>query len=97
MTNYTDLPAANTLCQQREIVTNAIAMLDAGGAVSNLMIAPPPDMPPGQVMMSASIAIPPPTPPSFVAEVRAWLIGREADLDSQLAALGVTDPPPASA
>lgn len=97
MTDYTKVPEANALYQQREVVTNAVAMLDAGGSVSSLSIAPAPDTPPGPGIMSSAIAVPAPTPPDLVAEVRAWLIERESELDAELAALGITNPPPASA
>jgi hypothetical protein len=42
MTDYANIPDANTLHQQREIVTNAIAMLDSGGNLTHMTVSPKP-------------------------------------------------------
>lgn len=96
MTEYSSVPEVNALYQQREIITNAIAILDTGGSLSSISIAPPPGM-----MMAApigsNVALQPPTPPNVVADVRAVLVTMQADIDAQLAALGVTATPPQAA
>jgi hypothetical protein len=101
MTDYTNIPGANTLHQQREVVTQAIALLDGGGSLSSMSVAPKPiepgDAPGPMMMMGAQVYLPPPTPPATVAAVRDWLVQRQADLDAQLAAMGVTNPPEAAA
>jgi hypothetical protein len=102
MTDYTDIPDANMLHQQREVVTNAIAVLDDGGSLSYMSVAPRPlepgEAPPmGPMMMGTQVQLPPPTPPTTVAAVRDWLVQRQADLDAQLAAMGITNPPEAAA
>jgi len=91
MTAYSDVPQINALYQQRELITRAIAMLDDGGSMTNMTIRPRPDE--SMTMMSVMIAIPPPTPPDTVANIRAVLVTMQSDIDSQLAALGVTDAP----
>jgi hypothetical protein len=89
MTEYSDVPDVSALYQQREIVSAAITTIDGGGNLTSITIAPTgaPGMP---VMM------PPPTPPETLADIRAWLVTRQADIDAQLAALGVVNPPPAA-
>jgi hypothetical protein len=103
MTEYSNLPDASTLYQQREAVTNAITMLDGGGSVSSMNFAPaPPDpeapMPtvPSMFFISA-VTLPPPTSPEAVAAVRGMLVERQATIDAELAMLGVTNPPAAAA
>jgi len=96
MTEFTDVPAANDLYNERKLVDSAIALLDDGGNMTFFTIeqAPPPE---GTLPTTTSppvrVTMPPPTPPDTVTNIRAWLVQRQADIDSQLAALGVVNPP----
>jgi hypothetical protein len=92
MTAYSDVPEISSLYKQREVITNAITMLDTGGALTSISISPGPDSG-GMGMMSAQVALQPPTPPDTVAAIRSVLVDMQADIDSQLADLGVTDQP----
>jgi len=94
MTAYSDVPQINSLYQQRETVTNAITMLDTGGALTCVTISPPSPAEGNPVaMMGSMIYLTPPTPPDTVANIRAVLVTMQSDIDSQLADLGVTDQP----
>lgn len=92
MTEYSDIPDVSILYQQREVVTQAIAGLDAGGNITNLTIGVE-DQSGAMTQMPVSVQVPPPTPANVLADVREWLVARQADLDDQLAALGVTNSP----
>jgi hypothetical protein len=96
MTAFTDVPAVNDLYNQRQLVDAAITMLDNGGNMTFFTIEQPPSpggTPPATTMAPARVTMPPPTPPDTVTNIRAWLVQRQADIDSQLAALGVVNPP----
>jgi hypothetical protein len=96
MTDYTDVPAVNDLYNQRQLVDAAITMLDNGGNMTFFTIeqaSPPEGVTPTTTTAPARVTMPPPTPPNTVATIRAWLIQRQSDIDSQLAALGVVNPP----
>lgn len=97
MTEYADIPDVNTLHSQREIVTNAITLIDNGGNVVNLTVSPVAGATPSASTMPASVYMPPPTPQATIDNIRAWLVTRQSDIDAQLAALGVVNPPPAAA
>lgn len=96
MTQYTDVPEVNNLYNERQQVDAAIAMFDSGGNMTHFTVeqAPPPE---GTTLLTTAppvrIVIPPPTPPDTVANIRAWLVQRQTDIDNQLAALGVVNPP----
>jgi hypothetical protein len=98
MTDYSSIPQINQLYQQRENVTNSIDALDNGGYLSSIAITP---APPEAGMMAPTtmvspISLQPPTSPETIAAIRAELVNIQADIDSQLAELGVTDAPPAA-
>lgn len=97
MTEYNDVPTANALYVERQKVESAISLIDSGGDMSNFTISQPPSPPGGGPLPSSipptQIYIPPPTPQEVADVVRAWLVQRQTDLDTQLAALGVTNPP----
>lgn len=92
MTVYSDVPQVNVLYQQRENVTSCIAALDDGGQVSTISVVPPP----GQMMMVmlSPVNVPQPTPPAILANTREILVQMQADIDAQLADLGVQETPP---
>jgi hypothetical protein len=99
MTEYSDVPQANDLYQQRELVSQAIILLsqDGSGVTSMVVqggtptVGPPGSPPP---LMPVQVVIPLPNDPTLLTAVQNWLAAREVDLDSQLAVLGVVDPPP---
>jgi hypothetical protein len=105
MTEYTDLPTASVLYSESERNQVAVDNIDAGGMLTMFIIgAPPPAMTmqvPGLVTapapppMPVQITIDPNSPPSaaFMADLRAWLVTRQDDLNNQLAALEVTNTP----
>lgn len=102
MTDYVDVPEVNRLYQEREIVAQAIAIIDSGGYLATMTLAPSNPMPtpaptiptaPPLILSGVTVSIPPPTPANVLADVRAWLIERQDDLDDQLKKLGVKDPP----
>lgn len=98
MAAYDDIPQINALKQENDLVDNAIKMIDGGGTMASFVITPPP-MPPeggtGVFMMASSVSTAG-SPPSVdtMLTVRAWLVQRSTDINAELVALGVTDPPP---
>jgi hypothetical protein len=103
MAQYAHLEQINVLYLKSQQVALAINHLDEGGLPSSLTISPPPPqapmpgsssgyMSPG---MSVTISLPGPFSPELLSEIRKQLVEMEADLASQLAALGVTATPPA--
>jgi hypothetical protein len=104
MTEYTDVPRANELHAESQLITKAIANLEAGGTLSSMVIAPPPPVP-------YDPAVPPPTPATTIAlmpisimtaapvdavvlaNITAWLNQRLVDIAAELQSLGVTVPP----
>ena len=99
MTDYTDVPAANVLHAESQQIVSAIANLDAGGTIINMMIGPPPYTPPDPgsppvpMLMSVSIFVPPPVDPALTAQLRSWMDQRLLDISAELTALGVSVPP----
>ena len=96
MTEFTDVPTINDLYNQRQLVDGAIAMLDNGGNMTFFTIEqalPPQGVTPITTTAPARVTMPPPTPPDTVTNIRVWLVQRQSDIDSQLAALGVVNPP----
>ena len=96
MTDYTDLPQANALYQQREMVAQFIELIDAGGFISQLIVSPKPPEP-GE-MAPATMAISSVVPyesvtPEMMAGVRNWALQRQGDIDMELADLGISNPP----
>lgn len=96
MTEYSDVPEVNNLYSERQLVDAAITVLDGGGNMTSFAVEQAPPQP-GAVLTSAMppirVVMPPPTPPDTVANLRAWLVQRQSDIDAQLAALGVVNPP----
>jgi hypothetical protein len=97
MTDYTDVPQASGLHQSRQNVTAAITLIDGGGIINNFSVAPQPTtgVPVTNVGGAINILVPDASAELMTA-ARDWLVQRQADLDGQLAALGVTNPPPQS-
>ena len=98
MTEFTDIPEVNTLYEERMLVDSAITMIDAGGNMTFFTIEPKPldpGMMPTGTQAPARITMPIPTPTATIDNIRAWLVQRQTDIDTQLASLGVTNPPAA--
>jgi hypothetical protein len=97
MTDYNDVPQASGLYQNRQNVTYAIGLIDSGGVVITFTVGSQPATSGGTAGMAAvtpvSITVPDASA-DLMASARAWLVQRQADLDTQLAALGVSNPPP---
>src|SRR5262245_14963757 len=90
MTIYSDVPQAQALISEQNQITQVIANLDAGGAIIALTVGP------GEAGgLNASATLPGPTAPGAAAATRGMLTLRYNELTDQLAALGVTDLPPA--
>jgi hypothetical protein len=90
MTDYSDVPQAHILWEERETVVRAMDMLDNDGWLASLTVNPAPGAP----GMAATTTMQPPTPPNVVAMITNVLRDRLRDIDAQLADLGVTDTPP---
>lgn len=99
MTDYNDIPEAHGLAQQRETVVSAMDMLDNGGFLSSLTVAPEPAAPGAAptTAMPAMVAMQPPTPQNVVAMITNVLREQLRTIDDQLAALGVSELPPTAA
>jgi hypothetical protein len=96
MVAYTDVPAANALVEEQAKINQGIALVDAGGKISSFTIIPPlpdPGSPPGVPMMSATLSAVDPSL-SFMQSVRDAMVARSAEIDDELAALGVDPAPP---
>jgi hypothetical protein len=102
MTSYSDVPAVNALYAERENVTNAITSIDGGGTLASFTIGPPPPDPERDAMSMAGglmVAVQTggePMDPATQAALRGWCVQRQAAIDAELAALGVTGAPAAS-
>lgn len=92
MTDYTDIPEVNALYAEDQLIARAIAILDAGGTLSEMTISPAPPAE-GEVPVPPASVNVPSADPALLADVRAWLVQRQADLDAQLAALGIVNSP----
>jgi hypothetical protein len=96
MTDYSDIPQVNALYQEQQQVQQAITLIDMGGTLSNFIIVPPPydpDNPTSTTLMGVSITLNKPAVPDTMVSIREQLVIRDNDIDDQLAALGVTNPP----
>jgi hypothetical protein len=95
MTDYTDVPQASGLHQNRQSVTYAIGLIDSGGLIFSFTVGPQPTagVPVTNVGGSVNITVPNASAELMTA-ARDWLVQEQANLDNQLAALGVTNPPP---
>lgn len=100
MTDYTNLPQANTLKAELDSVTSAIEMLQTGGTITSITISPAPSGSVGMMKMPASISTNPgsagatPISEQAIGDLIAWLYERQNDLNKQLSALAVTNIPP---
>ena len=97
MVAYSDVPAVNMLYQEQEQVSQAITMIDDGGKVTNFTVSPKPADPAamgGTMHMAVMISTSDP-PVELMAQARAALVARQNAILTELAALGVTDNPPA--
>jgi hypothetical protein len=100
MVAYTDVPTANMLYEEQGRLTQGIALIDAGGKVQMFTVSPPPydaaSPPPTPTMMMMSVSINTIDPPaSLMASVRDEMVTRSNAITAELAALGVTESPPA--
>jgi hypothetical protein len=94
LTDYSDVPQVNALHLENENITRAINMIDGGGTISNFTVTPPPPAPGDITMvMAATIALPGPADPQFVADARAQLVTRSNEITAELSNYGVTNPP----
>lgn len=105
MTDYSDVPKANSLYLEQENVGQAITNLDAGGTIPSFMASPPPPppydpnnpLPPGpaspvgMAVQVTTMGMPPGA--ETIAAMRAWLVSRSAAIDAELLALGISDTP----
>ena len=96
MTEYADVPLVNQLYVENQNVQNGIDLLNAGGTMSSFTLVAPSNPPPGSpLMMGATIQVTGPMSPELTAALVATLEAKQMQIMEQLAALGVTDPPPA--
>jgi hypothetical protein len=104
MTDYSDVPQVTVLHSENERVQLAISNIDGGATLTMFSIgAPPqsmglqPQSPTGMVAapipLSVTITLDAPASDQLMADIRTWLVDRQANLESQLAGLGVTNPP----
>lgn len=109
MTDYNDVPQANTLYAEQQQVRMAMDYLSNGGAIDSMVISTPP--PPPFVI---GVPIPPPTtgaaptipyvtialvkpnPQSLIDQAMSALQARDDEITQQLTDLGVTNPPPST-
>jgi hypothetical protein len=104
MTDYTDVPKANQLYAESERTQAAVTNIDNGGVLSSFTIGSPPpppltDAPPPvataplmPIMITPDVSSPPSA--ALMADIRAYLVTRQDDLNNQLAALEVSNTPP---
>jgi hypothetical protein len=103
MTEYIDVPQVNLLYSESERVQLAISNIDAGASLTSFVIGVPP-APIGPVPMSpigsatvvptaVTISLDAPASDQMMTDLRAWLVQRQNDINDQLAALEVTNPP----
>jgi hypothetical protein len=106
MTDYTDVPKANALHEESQLVARALENLQAGGTLGSMQITPPPPAPydpnvpapPAPVMMmSVNVMVPPPVDAALLTDITAWLNQRLVDIAAELTTLGVAVPPAGSA
>jgi hypothetical protein len=105
MTDYTDVPKANALHEESQLVARALENLQAGGTLGSMQITPPPPAPsepgvhatPPVMLMSVNLMVPPPVDAALLTPITAWLEQRLVAITAELTALGVTVPPAGSA
>jgi hypothetical protein len=100
MTQYNDIPQVSQLHAEQQRVQSAIAMIDGGGSLYSVTIAPAPPPPPdpekgmgpvpAMMVMPATVQNTGPTNPQTMTAVRSQLAARDAEITAELASLGVT-------
>jgi len=96
MTEYAHLPQATALHYRRELVSQIISLIDTGGYVSQFAVSPRPaeagEVAPAELALT--VLVPADTAsPEMLASARAWCVQQQADIDMQLADLGIINPP----
>lgn len=94
MSSYDDTMKISALHQEQSQVSQAIAVLDAGGTVTSFMVSPPPTQP-GEMpssLMSVGVSTVDPSE-QLLQEARNQLVARFEAINSELTSLGVTDTP----
>jgi hypothetical protein len=92
---YSDVPAVNTLYQEQAVISNGIAILDAGGTVGAFTVIPATPIPDGTPALSAMITTIVPSS-EMITAVRAAMVTRYNQITEELIALGVTTTPPST-
>jgi hypothetical protein len=96
MTDYSDIPQVNALYQEQQQVQQAINLIDAGGTLATFAVRPPPydpENPSPMMMMAVSITLNEPAAPDTMVSIRAQLVIRNNEIDDELVALGIENPP----
>jgi hypothetical protein len=102
MTEYTDVPQANLLYSESERVQLAISNIDAGASLTSFVIGVPPASlgpqpisPTGATIVPTAVTIwlDAPASDQMMTDLRAWLVQRQGEINDQLAALEVINPP----
>jgi|SRR5215469_2460969 len=102
MVVYTDIPRLNALYTEQQQIRASIAMIDAGGTVSALTVAPAPpppydpDYPPvaGTPYLPVIVAIYKPATKKVMVAVREMLVERDNEIIDHLEKLEVRRTPP---
>jgi len=90
MVDRADIDEANRLIAESNNITEAITAIDAGGQIVDFSISVPPPGSPGGIPSIQVISTYMQAPPIMYQTIRALLVQRQADINAQLAALGVT-------
>ena len=97
MVAYTYITQVNMLYNEQSAIDAGIEMLDNGGKVSAFTVSPPypdPNVMGMPMMMPVQLSTVAPSE-AMTLEVRAAMVTRHNEIAAELAALGVTDTPPA--
>ena len=94
MVDYNDVPQANTLYGESERTQQAVANMDAGATLVSFTIGGMPTSG-SNIMPGVPITIVVDEPPSdaLMADIRAWLVQRQDNINTQLGNLDVTNTP----
>ena len=95
MSSYDDTNKISALHQEQAQVSQAVAVLDAGGTVTSFIVSPPSATQPGEMpssMMAVGVNTVNPSP-ELLQQARTALVLRFDAINAELAALGVTDTP----
>lgn len=95
MTDYNDIPQANALYTEQQQVQSAIDYLNNAGGITLMTVSPPTPVAGVSPMMQMSVSIPLtlPNPQTLIDQALAALTQRQADINQQLADLGITNSP----